>query len=357
MTEFERRLEARRADAPGGTSDEHIRLVHGGGGRAMRELIVSLFAADPDPIEGGVGLSALDDGAAVRVGSRWLVITTDSHVIDPIFFPGGDIGRLAIAGTVNDLAMMGCTEPAALTAAVIVEEGFPIADLERVQRSLTATSREAGGPIVAGDTKVMGRGELDGLVLTTTAVGFTDRIVTDAGLEPGDALIITGTIGDHGLAVMAERMGIEVDGALRSDVAPLCGLVAQALTAGGDRLVAMKDPTRGGVASTLSEIAAKSVVGVVLDEAALPFSDGVLTVSELLGLDPLHVANGGKAILGVRPDAAPAVLEAVRRHPLGGHAAIIGRATADHLGSVVLHTRRGERLLSELESPLMPRLS
>lgn len=336
--------------------DESVRLIHGGGGRAMRELIAALFAADPDPIEDGVGLSALDDGAALRVGGRWLVVTTDAHVIDPIFFPGGDIGRLAVAGTVNDLAMMGATEIAGLTCAVVVEEGFPIADLVRVQRSLTATSREARAPIVAGDTKVMGRGELDGLVLTTSGVGFTDRLVTDAGLEPGDALIITGTIGDHGLAVMAERMGIEVDGALRSDVAPLAELVTRALEVGGDRIVAMKDPTRGGVAGTLAEMATKSVVGIVLDEAALPYSDGVIAVSELLGLDPLHVANGGKAIIGVRPEAARAVLEAVRHHPLGAQGAMIGHATADHLGSVMIETRIGERLVGELESALLPRL-
>jgi hydrogenase expression/formation protein HypE len=325
------------------------------GARAMRDLITTVFASDPDPVD-GVGLSALDDGAAIRMGDRWLIVTTDSHVIHPIFFRGGDIGRLAVAGTVNDLAMMGGTEILGLTCAVIVEEGFPIADLERVQRSIRATSREAGAPIVAGDTKVMGRGEIDGLVLNTTGVALADRVVTDAGLKPDDVIIVSGSIGDHGLAVMAQRMDLDLDGDLRSDVAPLVDMVRRVLVEGGERIVAMKDPTRGGVASTLSEMASKSGVGIVIDESALPIADVVLAASELLGIDPLHVANEGKAVIGVRPEAAAAVLAALQADPLGAHAAIIGRATADHVGSVVLDTGIGKRLISEPEGELLPRI-
>ncbi len=332
-----------------------IGMRHGAGTRAMRELIETVLARDPAPVD-GVGLSAFDDGAALRIGDRYLVVSTDSHVIHPIFFPGGDIGRLAVAGTINDLAMMGATEVLGLTSAVIVEEGFPIADLERIQRSMAATCREAGAAVVTGDTKVMGRGELDGLVLNTTGFALADRIVTDAGLRPDDVLLITGTLGDHGMAVMAARMNIALDGELCSDVAPLGDLVRRVLAVGGDRVVAMKDPTRGGVASALCEMAHKAGVGIELEQAALPLSEAVDAVAELLGVDPLVVANEGKAVIGVRPDAAEAVLEALRAHPLGARAAIIGRATCERVGSVVLNTGLGKRLVTEPEGEPLPRI-
>lgn len=338
--------------------DERIGLRHGAGGRAMRALIESVFldgAADPVR-DGRVGLAAMDDGAAIPVGDRWLVVTTDSHVVKPAFFPGGDIGRLAIAGTVNDLAMMGATDVLALTCAVVLEEGYPRADLERIQASMRAACQEAGATIVAGDTKVMGRGELDGIVLNTTGIAFTDRVVSDCGLHPQDLIVVTGSIGDHGLAIMAARHGLELEGDLHSDVAPLNDLVRGALAAADGAVVAMKDPTRGGLASTLHEMAAKSGVGIVLDEAHVPLTPQVRAAGELLGIDPLHVANEGKAVLGVRPAAAAAVLAALRAHPLGRRAAIVGRAVAERPGSVILNTGFGRRLLSEPDGEPMPRI-
>ena len=298
----------------------------------------------------------MDDGAAIRIGDRWLVITTDSHVIHPVFFPGGDIGRLAVSGTVNDLAMMGATEVLALTCAVIIEEGFSRQDLERIQRSIRTTCTEAGTAIVAGDTKVMGRGELDGIVLNTTGVAITERVVPDSGLLPGDRIIVTGTIGDHGMAVMVGRHGLALDGDLRSDVAPVNGLIRAALATAAGGIVAMKDPTRGGLASALHEMAEKSGVGIVVDENAIPVTPQVRAASELLGIDPMHVANEGKAVLGVRSDAAGAVLTALRAHVLGGAAAIVGTCTAERPGTVILDTGFGRRLVTEPEGELLPRI-
>ena len=337
------------------TSGEKVALKHGAGGRAMRALIEDVFLKLASPVD-GIGLSALDDGAAIRVGDRWLVVTTDSHVVHPIFFPGGDIGRLSVCGTVNDLAMMGATEPLALTCAVILEEGFPRPELERIRDSILSASREAGAPIVTGDTKVMGRGEIDGVVLNTTGVALADRVVTDAGLRPGDRILVTGSIGDHGMAVMTRRHQMGLEGDLRSDVAPLNGLVREALRAGGDDVVAMKDPTRGGLASVMHEMAGKGGVGVILDERAVPVNPEVRAACEVLGIDPLVVANEGKAVLGVRPQAAERVLAALRKHPLGGRAAIVGTAIAERPGQVILDTGLGRRMLAEPEGEPLPRI-
>ena len=336
--------------------EDRITLKHGTGGGAMRALIEQVFAQGLGDVEDGIGLKDMDDGAAIRIGDQYLVIATDSHVVQPIEFPGGDIGRLAISGTVNDLAMMGATKPLALTCAAIIEDGFPRDDLKRIWGSIRATCEEAGTTIVTGDTKVMGHGELDGLVLNTTGVALTRRLVSDAGLSPGDKILVTGTMGDHGLAIMATRNELALDTELRSDVAPVHALVARALEVGGERIVSLKDPTRGGLSSALHEMADKSGVGIVVDETAIPMRDEVRAVGELLGIDPLVSANEGKAVLGVEARAADAVLDAVRAHPLGRNAAIIGECVEERPGFVVLDTGFGSRLLAEAEGELLPRI-
>ena len=334
---------------------DRIGMKHGSGGRAMRQLIEDVFLSLGGPVD-GVGLRDLDDGAAIRAGDQWVVITTDSHVVQPRFFPGGDIGRLSICGTVNDLAMMGATEPLGLTCAVVLEEGFPREELERIRDSMRQACAEAGVTIVTGDTKVMGKGEVDGIVLNTTGVGLTRQLVRDNGLRVGDRIIVTGTIGDHGMAVMTKRRNLDIEGDLRSDVAPLNALVRGALRAGGDAVVAMKDPTRGGLGSALHEFAQKAKVGVLLELAKVPVRAPVQAACEVLGIDPLLVANEGKAVLGVRPEAAEKVLAAIREHPLGREAAIVGTAIAERPGNVVLDTGFGKRLLAEAEGEILPRI-
>jgi len=334
-----------------------VTLKQGGGGRAMRALIERLFVRDfaTMPFE-GVGIAAMDDGAAVRIGDDWLVITTDSHVIHPIFFPGGDIGRLSICGTVNDLAMMGATSVLAMTCSVILEEGFAMQSLETIQRSMIAACREASAPVVTGDTKVMGRREIDGVVINTCGIGLTRTLIRDNGLSAGDRIIVTGNIAEHGLAVMAARHSIGIESDLVSDVAPMNSLIASVLDTMPDAVTAMKDPTRGGVSSALHEMAAKSGVGIVLQERDIPITPAVRAVGELLGIDPLHVANEGKALIGVRADRADDVLQLLRAHPLGRSAAIIGICTSERLGSVILDTGFGKRLLAEPEGEPLPRI-
>ncbi|HUJ15958.1 MAG TPA: hydrogenase expression/formation protein HypE [Thermoanaerobaculia bacterium] len=335
--------------------EQRVTLKQGGGGRAMRGLIEKLFVHDFAALPfDGVGVAAMDDGAAIRFGDEWLVLTTDSHVIHPIFFPGGDIGRLSICGTVNDLAMMGATRVVGLTCGVILEEGFPIDSLEAIQRSMVAACREASAPVITGDTKVMGRGEIDGIVINTAGIGLTRNLIRDNGLKPGDRIIVTGFIGEHGLAVMAKRHGIEFEGDLTSDVAPLNSLIAPLVAT--TTITAMKDPTRGGVASALHEMASKSGVGIILDESAIPVTPAVRSIGEMLGIDPLHVANEGKALLGVREADVDDVLAVLRSNLLGRNAAVIGTCVSERPGSIILDTGFGRRLVAEPDGEPLPRI-
>jgi len=318
----------------------------------MRELVASIFLAnvtDPEAL-------ALGDGAAIRFGDQWLVLTTDAHVVAPVFFPGGDIGRLAVSGVVNDLAMMGACDVLALTSSVIVEEGFAIDSLRRIHESMQLACGEAGTRVVTGDTKVMQKGELDGVVLSTSGLGVAPRVIRDSGLEEGDAIVVTGTLGDHGLAVLGARHGLGLEGNLRSDVAPLNGLVRAVLAAGGTAVHAMKDPTRGGATSALSEMAEKARLTIVLEEARLPMSAPARAAADILGIDPLAVANEGKALIGVHPSSVEAVLAALRAHPLGKDAAYIGRVLAGEPGVVLLDTGFGMRRLLERDTDPLPRI-
>jgi hydrogenase expression/formation protein HypE len=342
---------------PGSVAPGRVTLKQGGGGRAMRALIEKLFIREfaAMPFD-GVGLAAMDDGAAIPFGDQWLVITTDSHVIHPLFFPGGDIGRISVSGTVNDLAMMGVTQLLGITCGVILEEGFPIEQLEAIQRSLVSTCLEAGTVVVTGDTKVMGKREIDGIVINTTGIGLAKRVVRDNALRVGDRIVVTGTMGDHGLAVMAARHDLQLEGNLVSDVAPINRLIARALDAIGDGIVAMKDPTRGGLSSSLHEMAQKSKVGIVLQERAVPIHDAVRSAGEILGIDPLHVANEGKAVIGVSPELAEKLVAVLREDPLGRDAAIVGTCIAERPGSIILDTGFGKRLLAEPEGEPLPRI-
>jgi hydrogenase expression/formation protein HypE len=337
-----------------------VGMKHGSGGAAMRRLIAqTLTRGFTDELTDGIGLSAFDDGAALPIGNgQYVIVTTDSHVVHPIEFPGGDIGRLSICGTVNDLAMMGATEPLGLTCSVVLEDGFPIETLERLQCSMRQACREAGTTVVTGDTKVMGRGEVDKIILNTTGVGITRRPISDATLQPGDTIIVTGTIGDHGIALMAVRHGLGLDVDLISDVAPINGLVRAALESVHGAVVAMKDPTRGGLASALHEMGDKSHVGILLDESAIPVTQTIRAIAEMLGLEPLHIANEGKAVIGVRggTSVTARLLAALRAHPLGRDAAVIGRVVAEHVGRVVLDTGLGRRLVAEPEGEPLPRI-
>ncbi|MFC7134521.1 MULTISPECIES: hydrogenase expression/formation protein HypE [Salinibaculum] len=337
-------------------SGEVVTTAHGSGGGQMRSLIGDLVLSRFEDA-GDVGLHDLDDGAVLPVDDdQSLVVTTDSHVVKPPVFPGGDIGRLAVAGTVNDLAVMGATEPLALSCSLVVEEGVEMDFLDTVLASARATCEEAGCSVVTGDTKVMGSGDVDRLVVNTTGVGLVPRghHVADAGLSPGDAIVVSGTLGDHGIALLSEREGFDFEGDLESDVAPVNDLVAAALDAG--EVTAMKDPTRGGFATSINEMVGKADVGAEIDERSVPVADSVAAAGEVLGIEPFDVANEGKVVFGVAPEDAEDVLAALQDQPLGADAAIVGEATADHPGRVVLDTGLGRRYLTEPEGEQLPRI-
>ncbi len=340
----------RKLDITNGRVD----LSHGAGGRAMGQLIEGIFhkAFDNEWLRAG------NDQSAFTVPGGRMVMTTDGYVVSPLFFPGGNIGTLAVHGTINDVAMAGAV-PLYLSASFIIEEGFPLADLERIAESMGAASREAGVPIITGDTKVVERGKADGVFISTAGVGMVPAgldLRSDAA-RPGDAVIISGSIGDHGVAVMSRRENLEFDTDIVSDSAALHGLVAAMVEAGGLHIRLMRDPTRGGIAATLNEIAHQSKLGFHIDEEAIPLKPEVAAACEFLGLDPLNVANEGKLVVVVAPEGAEALLAAMRAHPLGAEAALIGHAVADDHCFVQMATSfGGGRIVDWLSGEQLPRI-
>ena len=331
-----------------------VLMAHGGGGKLSRMLTERLFLkAFDNPM-----LAPLHDGAVLDVESGRLAFTTDTFVVSPLFFPGGDIGSLAIHGTVNDLAMCGA-RPLGLSAAMVLEEGLAMEDLGRIVDSMRAAAADAGVPIVTGDTKVVDRGKGDGVFINTTGIGLVDESadIRAERVREGDRVILTGAVAEHGVAILSVREGLEFETELKSDSAPLHRLVASALEAGGADVHMLRDPTRGGIASALNEIAADARVGIRLDEAAIPMGEEVRGACEILGLDPLYVANEGKCLLVVAPDRADAVLAAVREHAVGRYAAAIGEIVAEPPGRVMLRSRiGGERVVDMMSGEQLPRI-
>jgi hydrogenase expression/formation protein HypE len=334
---------------------ETILLAHGGGGRLGRDLLHHLFLPQfENPL-----LAPLHDGAVLEIEGTSLAFTTDSYVVSPLFFPGGDIGRLAVNGTVNDLAMCGA-KPLYLSCAFILEEGLKMEDLQRVAVSCGEAAKEAGVLLVTGDTKVVEKGKGDSLFLNTSGVGLVKKRLSPSRVRPGDAIILSGTIGDHGIAIMSVREGLEFEGEIRSDSAPLYPLVERLLDS-FQEIHCLRDPTRGGAASALNEIAAAAGVGMILEETAIPVRAEVQGACEILGLDPLYVANEGKMIAFVAKEEADKALEALRSHPLGREAAIIGQVTGQEAGcptgTVIMRTAvGGERIVEMMSGEQLPRI-
>lgn len=341
---------ARRLDLKTGRVD----LSHGAGGRAMAQLIAEIFL----PAFDNPWLAAGNDQAVFAPPSGRLAVTTDGYVVSPLFFPGGDIGSLAVHGTIKDLAMAGA-RPLHLTASYVVEEGFALADLKRIADSMGEAARAAGVEIVAGDTKVVERGKADALFISTAGVGVVPEglELSGARARPGDVVLLSGTIGDHGVAIMSKRENLDFETAILSDSAPLHGLVATIVAAAGPGLRLMRDPTRGGLAATLNEIAHQSGVGLRIAEERVPVRPDVAAACELLGLDPLNVANEGKLVAVVAPDFADRALTAMRGHPLGENAAAIGVVVADDQRFVQMTTRfGGGRMVGWLACEQLPRI-
>ncbi len=333
--------------------EKRITMAHGSGGRATQRLIEEIFA----PRFRNAVLARMNDAALLEVEGGRLALATDGHVVSPLFFPGGDIGRIAICGTVNDLAMMGA-RPRWLTLSFVLEEGLPLADLERIADSMAQAAEEAGVQIVAGDTKVVERGHGDGLYVSAAGVGIVPPgvEVEAANARPGDVLLINGPVGNHGITLMLQREGLHFDAPLESDAAPLNHIVAALLEA-APHTHTLRDATRGGLATALNEIAQTAGVGIVVEEAAVPVDEAVRGACGLLGLDPLYVANEGVFVAFVPPEEAEVALAAMRAHPLGRRARRIGQVVADHAGQVVLATALGaKRILPPLSGNLLPRI-
>jgi hydrogenase expression/formation protein HypE len=345
---------------PGGTcplplrDHREITMAHGSGGKLTRELIETLILpAFRNPL-----LEPLHDGAVFDIGGVRLAFSTDSHVIHPIFFPGGDIGSLAVHGTVNDLAMCGA-EPCYLSVGFIIEEGLPMADLDRIVRSMRTAADEAGVLLVTGDTKVVERGKADRLFINTAGIGRIPSGVNlgPAKVQPGDRILVSGPIAVHGIAILSVREHLAFETELQSDTASLNGLVSEMFRADMAGIHCLRDPTRGGVSAALSEIAGAAGCGMILQETAIPMDEQVRGACEILGLDPLHVANEGKLLAVVAEDAVDRVLKALRAHPLGRDAVEIGRIVPEHPGMVILNTRvGGTRVVEPPSGEQLPRI-
>jgi hydrogenase expression/formation protein HypE len=331
--------------------EDKILLAHGSGGKLMHDLIDSFLPELANPI-----LERMDDSAVFDVSGR-LAFTTDSYTVKPLFFPGGDIGRLAVCGTVNDLAMSGA-RPLYLSLAFIIEEGLPVADLKKILASIRKAADEAGVKIVTGDTKVVDQGSADRLFINTAGVGVVPEGVdiSAANAKPGDKIIVNGNIGDHGIAVLSQREGLKFHTPIPSDCAPLNGLVADMLSVSLS-IHCLRDPTRGGLAVTLNDFAKQSNTGIIIEEGKIPVNKAVLAAGELLGLDPLHIANEGKLAAAVAPDYANAVLAAMKRNKYGKNAVIIGEVVREHPGQVVMKTSLGaSRIVDVPVGELLPRI-
>ena len=332
--------------------DETILLAHGSGSRLSHELIGKyLLPPLANPL-----LAKLDDSAVFDLSGR-LAFTTDSYVVSPIFFPGGDIGKLAVCGTINDLSMSGAT-PLYLSLSLIIEEGLTLSELKKVVSSIKAAAEEAGVKIVTGDTKVVNRGSADKLFINTSGIGIIPKgiDISGANAKVGDKIILSGTIGDHGIAVVSQREGLKFSVPVKSDCAPLNKLVSQMLQA-SPLIHCLRDPTRGGLATTLNEFAKQSGVGISIEEEKIPVRDAVRAACELLGFDPLYVANEGKLVAVVAPNDAGKILAKMKRNRYGADAAIIGEVTDEHKGKVIMKTRLGaSRIVDMLSGELLPRI-
>jgi len=332
--------------------EDRILLAHGSGGKLGHDLVEQVFV----PLFDNAFLCKLDDSAVLELGGR-VAFTTDSYVVQPIFFPGGDIGKLAVCGTVNDLAMSGAV-PRYLSLSLIIEEGLPVADLRRVAASVRDAGAEADVMVVTGDTKVVNKGSADGLFITTAGVGVVapGLEISGSNARPGDRVILSGTLGDHGIAVMSQREGLQFSSPVTSDCAPLNRLVAEMVESGAE-MHCLRDPTRGGLASTLNEFASSSGVGIRIEEAMIPVSESVRGACELLGFWPLYGANEGKLVVVVAAEGAGDLLDIMRRNRYARQSAMIGEVVADNSGRVVMKTAMGaSRIVDMLVGEQLPRI-
>ncbi len=324
-----------------------IGIEEGSGGAAMMELITQSILGNITRCgRDGVTLKDLDDSGSVTWKNLEIVLTTDSHTVKPIFFPGGNIGSLAASGTINDISVMGA-KPLALSCALVMEEGFSRGDLNRIISSMNAVLEEVGADLITGDTKVIERGDIDGLIIATAGIGITDKgsVVRDSGLKPGDAVLVSGSVGDHGISILSVREGFDFQLSTGSDVGPVWDVVEAGMGVGG--IHAMKDPTRGGLANALNEMATKSGVGMEIEEDSIPVKDDIRKAADMLGVDPYSITNEGKVVMGVRQDIAEEVLASVKSTEHGAEARTIGTVTREHPGEVVVETTIGGRRLME----------